>query len=55
MNIQELITMNEARLVALVARRASAVQLGDVEQVAQIDALQLETQTTLNKLNTILI
>jgi hypothetical protein len=48
-----LITMCRARLVQLSQLRASAVSLGDADQVARIDAQIAETQETLNKLLTV--
>jgi hypothetical protein len=53
MTIDELVGMCRARLANLSQLRSSAVKLGDADQVARIDALIDETQTTLNKLLTL--
>lgn len=53
MNISSLIEMCKAQLVQLSTLRTSAEKLGDVEQVADIDAKTAETQTTLNELLTL--
>lgn len=53
MNIHNLIEMCRAQLVNLSVLRASAEKLGDIEQVADIDARAVETQTTLNELLTL--
>jgi hypothetical protein len=53
MDIPELIAMCERRLAHLHSLRGSAVALGDVPQVAQIDAALTVTQTTLNQLRTL--
>jgi hypothetical protein len=53
MNIHSLIAMCRAQLVNLSSLRSSAEKLGDVEQVAEIDAKAAETQTTLNELLTL--
>ena len=45
--------MSVKRLAYLSALRASAVQLGDVQQVAVIDAEVSTTQDTLNRLRTL--
>lgn len=50
MTIQELITQAQAALVNLAQLRTSAERLGDTEQVARIDAMTVQTQTTLNQL-----
>lgn len=54
MTLDDLIQMCRSRLVNLSQLRASAVALGDSEQVAAIDAQASETQTTLNRLLTLL-
>jgi hypothetical protein len=53
MNIHSLIEMCKAQLVNLSTLRTSAERLGDVDQVAQIDAKAAETQQTLNELMTL--
>jgi hypothetical protein len=53
MNISSLIAMCRAQLVQLSSLRTSAERLGDVEQVADIDAKAAETQATLNQLLTL--
>lgn len=53
MTIGLLITMCQARLANLSQLRASAIALGDVDQLARVDAQIEETQTTLNKLLTL--
>lgn len=51
--IENLINMCRARLVNLSQLKSSAVSLGDLEQVNQIDKSINETQETLNKLLTL--
>jgi hypothetical protein len=53
MTLDDLIQMCRARLVQLSQLRASAVALGDADQVSSIDAHTAETQTTLNQLLTL--
>ncbi len=53
MSVEQLITMCRSRLAHLSQLRTSAVSLGDVEQVADIDNKIDETQTTLNQLLTL--
>ncbi len=53
MTIAQLIEMSHARLAYLSALRTSAVSLGDVAQVAAIDAESASTQATLNQLLTL--
>lgn len=53
MNISGLIAMCERRLTHLQSLRGSAVALGDMQQVAKVDADIAETQTTLNQLQTL--
>lgn len=53
MNIPGLIAMCRAQLVNLSSLRTSAEKLGDVAQVAAIDAKSAETQQTLNELLTL--
>jgi len=54
MTISELILMCERRLVHLQSVRGSAVTLGDIAQIEQIDTDIIETQATLNQLRTVL-
>jgi hypothetical protein len=53
MKISELIEMCRSRIINLSQLRSSAVMLGDAEQVSRIDVQIDETQTTLNKLLTL--
>lgn len=53
MGIPELIAMCERRLASLESVRGSAVVLGDLKQVAEIEASIFETQATLNQLRTL--
>ena len=53
MNILAMIDMCRAQLVNLSSLRTSAERLGDIEQVATIDAKIIETQTALNQLLTL--
>lgn len=53
MTIQELIRLASNRLAALNGARATAVATGDVSRLEALDADISETQTTLNKLNTL--
>jgi len=53
MTISELIAQARAALVNLAQLRTSAERLGDTEQIARIDALAAQTQTTLNQLLTL--
>jgi len=53
MSITDLIAMCETQLVRLSQLRSSAVTLGDLKQVAAVDAQAEETQSTLNKLRTL--
>ena len=50
MTIQELITQAQTALVNLAQLRTSAERLGDTEQLARIDSMAAQTQTTLNQL-----
>ena len=54
MNIQHLITILERRLVYLSQNRSSAESLGDLVQLAAIDADISETTATLQQLKTLL-
>lgn len=53
MTISDLINMCQARLARIGTLRVSAVQLGDSEQVASLDAQRDQTQETLNQLRTL--
>jgi hypothetical protein len=53
MTIQQLITLASNRLAALNSSRANAVALGEVERIELLDAEILETQNTLDALNTL--
>lgn len=53
MTRKDLISLVEARLAYLQQLRASAAQLGDIQQIARIDAEMAETQETLTKLLTL--
>jgi ABC-type transporter Mla subunit MlaD len=53
MNIAELISLAQAHLSRLDQVRSSAVQVGDVTQIAEIDRLVAETRATIDKLNTL--
>ena len=53
MNIAELIALAQARLSRLDQIRSSAVQVGDATQLAEIDRQVIETQNTIDKLNTL--
>jgi hypothetical protein len=53
MTINDLINMCKARLVYLSQLRASAVSLGDINQVDKIDSEISSTQDTLNQLLTL--
>jgi hypothetical protein len=53
MTIAQLIVQAQSRLTNLSTLRASAERLGDTEQVLAIDAQIIETQTTLNALQTL--
>lgn len=53
MTIAELISMCERRLMHFQSLRGSAVALGDIQQVAKVDADIAETQMTLNQLQTL--
>jgi len=55
MGIPELIAMCERRLANLESVRGSAVALGDLQQVAEIEASIFETQATLNQLRTLVV
>lgn len=50
MSVQQLIDLCRSRLAQLTQLRTSAVSLGDVEQIADIDNRIDDTQTTLNQL-----
>lgn len=54
MNIQHLIAILERRLVYLSQNRSSAESLGDLVQLAAIDADISETNSTLQQLKTLL-
>jgi hypothetical protein len=54
MKLTDLIEMCERRLLQLGNRRTSAVELGDMRQIQDIDAEAEDTQTTLNQLRTLL-
>lgn len=51
MNTPDLTAMLRRRLAYLSQLRTSAVAIGDIAQVARIDAELAETQDTLNKLD----
>lgn len=53
MKLTDLIEMCERRLLQLGNRRTSAVELGDMRQIQDIDAEAEDTQTTLNRLRTL--
>jgi hypothetical protein len=53
MYIAELITLAIARLSRLDQIRSSAAQAGDVVQLAEIDRQIVDTQSTIDKLNTL--
>jgi hypothetical protein len=53
MSIAQLITHLENRLIYLAKVRLSAVEIGDIFQVNLYDAEIADTQTTLNKLRTL--
>jgi hypothetical protein len=53
MNIQELIEIAEKRLVYLSQLKSSAMNIGDMDQVAVVDAQIAETQDTLNALKSL--
>lgn len=50
MNLEELISIARNRLAYLAQQRATAERLGDMTQVALIDADSSQTQATLNEL-----
>jgi hypothetical protein len=50
MNIAELIDIARSRLLYLAQQRETAVRIGDMTQIAIIDADVSQTQTTLNEL-----
>jgi hypothetical protein len=53
MGISELIAMCERRLTHFQSLRGSAVALGDVQQITEMDTRIFETETTLNQLRTL--
>lgn len=53
MTIPQLIEMCERRIAYLNGVRGSAVALGDLQQLEQIDAQLAETQQTLNQLHSL--
>jgi hypothetical protein len=53
MTISDLITLALARLANLTAQRTSAVTLGDVARIAQLDTEIAETEVTLAKLKAV--
>jgi hypothetical protein len=53
MTIQELILLASNRLAALNTARSTAVGVGNVQRLNDIDAEITETQATLDKLNTL--
>ena len=53
MNIPQLITLAYNRLAALNSARSSAVGLGNIAALEGLDADILETQSTIDKLNTL--
>lgn len=53
MTIQELIRLASNRLAALNTSLASAVATGDVSRIDALDADIAETQSTIDKLNTL--
>ena len=50
MNIPELITLAENKLMALNNEMSVAVQLGEVDEITRLDTLISETQATLDQL-----
>jgi hypothetical protein len=54
MNITDLISIVQRRLVYLSQLRTSAENIGDLNQVSVIDTEMSEAQDTLNKLKTLL-
>jgi hypothetical protein len=54
MSLNDLIAMCRSRLAYLSQLRTSAVALGDTAQVERIDAETAQTQTTLNRLQTLI-
>lgn len=50
MNLEELISIARNRLNYLAQQRATAERIGDMTQIAIIDADVSQTQTTLNEL-----
>jgi hypothetical protein len=54
MTVEQLIDLCRSRLAHLTQLRTSAVALGDVEQIAEIDNRVDETQGTLNQLLTLI-
>ena len=54
MNIAELIALAQAKLSRLDQIRSSAAQVGDIVLLSDIDRQVIETQETINKLNTLL-
>jgi hypothetical protein len=50
MNLEELINIARNRLSYLAQQRATAERIGDMAQVASIDADASQTQATLNEL-----
>jgi hypothetical protein len=53
MSVEQLIDLCRSRLAHLTQLRTSAVSLGDVRQVAEIDNKIDDTQATLNQLLTL--
>jgi hypothetical protein len=53
MSLAELIQLVQAKLAALNVARSTAASLGDINQIILIDAQIVETQLTLDQLNTL--
>jgi len=53
MSVEDLIRLMEARLAALNSARASAAQVGDLNEVTRLDADIATTQITLDQLRTL--
>lgn len=53
MSLAELIQLVQSKLAALNSARGTAASLGDINQVILIDAQIVETQLTLDQLNTL--
>lgn len=53
MSLEELIKLVQSRLIALNGLRATAVALGDINQIVLLDSQIEQTQLTLDQLNTL--